>query len=192
MNQNTYTIEVRKARPLTILPKMRNIFTRDVMAANANRDTILLENVPDITIKLIAKETNLNVYTNNHWRWIPVRTPEHIIDQILSGVFDNSTNDVIEPAVEEAPIEEDLDVVIPTVEKDVPVETIPYVQEELPVLEDPINDIVTQHVPEEDPVLVIGAHTEVPSTPISEISPQQFKSVPRNNGGKNRNNNGKK
>lgn len=187
MNQNTYTIEVRKARSLTILPQMRNIFTREVMAANANRDTILLENVSDITIKKIARETNLNVYTNGSWKWIPVRISEHIIDQILSGVFDNNVNDTIEEA--EVPVTEDVS--IPEVMEET------YVPEEPPVIDEDDHtddiDAVDHSIEENTQISLIAAPTEVPTTPITEI-PQQFKSIPRNNGGgKNRNNNnGKK
>lgn len=188
MNQNTYMVEVSKTRSLTILPQMRNMFTREVMAANANRDTILLENVPDITIKKIARETSLNVCVNGNWKWIPVRTSDHIIDQILSEVSDNNINDIVETEeVEEIPVTEDVS--IPEVIEE------SYVPEELPVIaeDDHTDDIVTEEpsIEENVPISLIAAHTEVPITPITEI-PQQFKSVPRNNGGGKNRNNGKK
>lgn len=190
MNQNIYTIEVRKARSLTILPQMRNIFTREVMAANANRDTILLENISDVAIKKIARETSLSVCINGSWKWIPVRISEHVIDQILSGVLDNSIKDTLEDEEVEIPVTEDVS--IPEVMEET------YVPEEPPVTEeedDHTDDIVAADysIEEDVSISLIAAPTEVPTTPITEI-PQQFKSVPRNNGGgKNRNNNnGKK
>lgn len=185
MNQNTYNIKVRKARSLTIIPQMRNIFTREIMAANANRDTILLDNVPDITIKKIVRETSIDVYIDNNWNYIPVRTPESVIDQILNTSYNNGHIDkTAEPAIE-VPVEEEVEVEIPSVEE-IPEEAA--VQEESLVVEKDDTVVTTDSVLEEAQSPVIAAYTEVPTTPINEIS-QQFKSVPRNNGNKHRNNN---
>lgn len=180
MNQNVYTIRVKKSRSLTILPQLRNLFPREIMAANANNECILMEKVSAVTIKKIVKETDIYANINKDWVYIPVRTPEYDIDAILSqSVVDEAqiNNATIIDDQKEEPS--------PIVHKEEPKAT-PTVNVPDDKKEETNSDVVVVNDQKEDSH--IENKEDEQDAPQVDLKKVPYKSIPRTN---NRNDNGK-
>lgn len=88
-----FDIRIDKCKQMQSAYYLRRIFTRDIIAKFAKEDVVYLNGIYPSVIKKIVYNMPVHVHVDNDmWQYIPVRTPENDVDEILKSIIDYIEN----------------------------------------------------------------------------------------------------